>query len=288
MNDPGSSSQNPLPADPSMVTCAAMTSRGTQCQRLAKAGAKQCWQHSHGLGQKWRSLTRNQSILFVCALIGVMGVLITLLAWWYPQLWSKPRPPAMVGVPATPNIPRAKEAQPNPGNVTTGQKRAIHKAAKTIPPAVQVNNAPNGIAIGGGIVTNPTVNNYGLPSRRLAADERNNLKSAVSGTKARIIIWFFGGDDTQRLAQDLYEVFQEAGWEMAAAHPEGAIQAEPLRCDIGLFLPASSAHEPASAAAVAVVSAMKSPWMHLSVGTGLSDKVPEGSVKLVVGPRWEQ
>jgi hypothetical protein len=90
------------------------------------------------------------------------------------------------------------------------------------------------------------------------------------------------------LAQDLYDVFQEAGWEMAAPHPEGAIQAEPLKCDIGIFLPASSANEPASPAAIAVLTAMKSSWMHLSVGSGLSDKVPDGSVKLVVGPRWNQ
>lgn len=231
-----------------MAMCAAMTSRGTRCQRLVKAGAKQCWQHSHGLGQKWRSLTRNQSIYFACALVSVMGVLITLLAWRYPQLWSKPRPPATVGISAAQNMPTAKEKQPATDSVATERNRTIRKAAKTVPPVVQVNNAPNGIAIGGGIVTNPTVNNYGPPSRRLTADEKNNLKAAVSGTKARIIIWFFGGDDTQRLAQDLYDVFQEAGWEMAAPHPEGALQAEPLKCDIGLFLPASSAHEPASAA----------------------------------------
>lgn len=83
-------------------------------------------------------------------------------------------------------------------------------------------------------------------------------------------------------------MFKEAGWEMTAAHPEGAIQTEPMKCDIGLLLPASSANEPPSAAAIAVVTAMRSSWMYLSVVTGLSEKVPEGSVKLVVGPRWNQ
>jgi len=167
------------------------------------------------------------------------------------------------------------------------QSTAAPQPSGPLPPKVEV-NAPNGIAIGGGIVTNPTVNNYSPLSRRLTADQKNNLKAAVSATKARIIIWFFNGNDTQRLAQDLYDVFQEAGWEMATPHPEGAIQVDPQKCDIGLFLPASSANEPASAAAIAVVTAMKSPWMHLLVGTGLSDNVPEGSVKLVVGPRWDE
>jgi pimeloyl-ACP methyl ester carboxylesterase len=153
---------------------------------------------------------------------------------------------------------------------------------------VQVNNAPNGILVAGGTVTNPTVNNYGPRSRRLTADEEESLKAALSGSKARVIIWFFGGDDTQAVAQDFYDVFVQAGWEMSASTPEGAIQTEPQRSDIALFLPASSANEPAGAAETALVSAMKSSWMHLSVGTGLSGNIPGGSVKLVVGPRWEQ
>lgn len=153
---------------------------------------------------------------------------------------------------------------------------------------MQVNNAPNGILIAGGTVTNPTVNNYGPPSRRLTVDQKESLQAALSGSKARVIIWFFDGGDTQAVAQDLYDVFVQAGWEMAERHPEGAIQTEPQRCDIAVFLPASSANEPASAATIALVRAMKSPWMHLSVGTGLSSNIPAGSVKLVVGPRWEQ
>jgi hypothetical protein len=122
----------------------------------------------------------------------------------------------------------------------------------------------------------------------MTPEQMSQLKAAISGTKGRVIIWFFGGDDTARVAQDLYDVFQESGWEMAGPHPEGAIQTEPMKCDIGLFLASSSANEPASAADVAVVTAMKSPWMGLSVGMGLSNDVPKGSVKLVVGPRWNQ
>jgi hypothetical protein len=155
-------------------------------------------------------------------------------------------------------------------------------------PAEIINSAPNGIAIAGGTVTNPTVNNYGLMSRRLTANEENNLQAALSSSKARVIIWFFGGDDTQRLAQDFYDVFHGAGWEMAAPYPEGALQVEPQKFDIALFLPASTANEPASAATIAVVDAMKALQMHLSLAIGTSANIPGGSVKLVVGPRWIQ
>lgn len=150
MNDPGTSLQNPIPVDPRMPICSAMTSKGTPCQRLVKAGAKQCWQHSRGLRQKWRSLTRNQSMLFVCALTSVIGFVLALLAWRYPQVWSNLRPTAAVRVPTAASTQIAKEAQPSPGSDATEPKKAIHKGAKAVPPSVQVNSEPNGIAIGGG------------------------------------------------------------------------------------------------------------------------------------------
>jgi len=43
----------------------------------------------------------------------------------------------------------------------------------------QINNAPNGIAIGGGKVTNPTVNNFGSPSRRLTAQQITTIRSTA-------------------------------------------------------------------------------------------------------------
>jgi hypothetical protein len=48
----------------------------------------------------------------------------------------------------------------------------------TAPPTPPPNIfAPNGIAIGGGAVTNPTVNNYGPPQRQLTTDEREKFIS---------------------------------------------------------------------------------------------------------------
>ncbi len=88
MDDPGGSLQNAVTAGPGTPTCAATTRKGAPCRRPIMAGAKWCWQHSHGLGLKWRSLTRNQSIVFILSVIGVVGVVLTLLAWRFPEFWK--------------------------------------------------------------------------------------------------------------------------------------------------------------------------------------------------------
>jgi hypothetical protein len=69
-------------------SCVAVTSKGTVCRRRVSDGEKRCWQHARGLKRKWQSLTRNQSILFLFAAIGVFGVPITVLAWAFPQFWN--------------------------------------------------------------------------------------------------------------------------------------------------------------------------------------------------------
>src|SRR5207253_4084742 len=38
-----------------------------RCKRAVAPGQKLCWQHSHGLRAKWRSLTRNQTLAFLIA-----------------------------------------------------------------------------------------------------------------------------------------------------------------------------------------------------------------------------
>ena len=266
---------------------------------------RRCW----GLTRNFRRCGRQGDWTFFCddhrlqplggvsfIVFTVLGAVASIQSAWFPALRNKPSAAAggttAITRQVTANTPEAKEPQSgirpsNPPAVASRQKKATHETDGALPPSVVV-NAPNGIAIGGGIVTNPTVNNYGPRSRRLTADERNNLKVAVSGTKDRVIIWFFGGEDTQAVAQDFYDVLHEAGWEMAAPHPEGAIQVEPQKCDVAVFLPASSRNEQATPATIAVVTAMKALSMHLSVGFGFSEQVPDGSLKLVVGPRWEQ
>jgi hypothetical protein len=79
-------------------------------------------------------------------------------------------PPVVLRTPAPPAPQLLKEERP--------------KATPTAPskPTLQINNAPSGIAIGGGTVTNPTVNNFGLPDRRLTQSQIIALE-----TSARIV-----------------------------------------------------------------------------------------------------
>jgi hypothetical protein len=84
-------------------------------------------------------------------------------------------------------------------------------------PKVEV-SAPNGIAIGGGIVNNPTVNNFGAqakPDRRISAQDRVRLVNQLSQCKGKVSISAPVNDtQTTRYAMDWYEVLQTAGWEM--------------------------------------------------------------------------
>ncbi len=100
--------------------CSARTGKGVPCQRRVSVDQARCWQHTQGLGQKWRSLTRSQSVVFSLTLVGVIGTLITGLAWVYPQFWITlgqqrsdvamrfvyPKAPALVLVNQSPVIAR--------------------------------------------------------------------------------------------------------------------------------------------------------------------------------------
>ena len=76
--------QSPEPA-----TCTRKTSKGVLCRRRVHGGTKFCWQHSHSLKQKWRSLTGSQTLIFILCIVGPP---LSLAAWMYPDLWNKSRP----------------------------------------------------------------------------------------------------------------------------------------------------------------------------------------------------
>ena|ERR1019366_2941073 len=61
-------------------TCQFKKGNGSFCKRSVGANEAFCWQHSSGLMRKWRSLTRNQSIIFV---VGVLALAVGLpSAYW--------------------------------------------------------------------------------------------------------------------------------------------------------------------------------------------------------------
>lgn len=78
-------SEEPTAHQAPQPTCDAVTSKGTVCRRRVNDDEKQCWQHARGVKRKWHSLTRDQSISFMLAAV---GVLIGLLAWTFPQFWN--------------------------------------------------------------------------------------------------------------------------------------------------------------------------------------------------------
>ena len=86
---------------------------------------------------------------------------------------------------------------------------------KSVSPNVTVNNAPNGIAISGGTVSNPTVINNVPPSRGIPADLRANINWLLARHKALVRVLVVSGDkEANDFAWQLYNLLEDAGWEM--------------------------------------------------------------------------
>ena len=58
-----------------MAVCRSVLQKGVQCKRKIAEGQRFCWQHANGLTARWHSLTRNQSVLFVLAVGGLVGTI---------------------------------------------------------------------------------------------------------------------------------------------------------------------------------------------------------------------
>jgi hypothetical protein len=54
------------------TTCQFEKSNGQPCRRTIRIGGKFCWQHARGLKTRWRALTRNQTIIFLLTVVGVL------------------------------------------------------------------------------------------------------------------------------------------------------------------------------------------------------------------------
>lgn len=60
--------------------CRGKTSKGKACSRHVAAGQKTCWQHTTGWSAKYKSLTRNQSILFFATVVPAVLATLTFVA----------------------------------------------------------------------------------------------------------------------------------------------------------------------------------------------------------------
>jgi hypothetical protein len=78
-----------------------------------------------------------------------------------------------------------------------------------------INNAPQGFAISGGNVTNPTINNSAPPRRRIPTELRPELIAILAKKPMKVEVETFINDaEAYQFAQDWYDILKEAGWEM--------------------------------------------------------------------------
>lgn len=81
-------------------------------------------------------------------------------------------------------------------------------------PPITINNAPNGIAISGGNVTNPTVNNFGSQSRSINSGLRQTLTVILAKHVATVRVYSVNDMEANEFAQQWYDLLAAAGWMM--------------------------------------------------------------------------
>jgi hypothetical protein len=54
------------------------------CKRSVSQGEDYCWQHAYSLRSKWKSLTRNQTVIFLATLATLLGLPITIISFLHP------------------------------------------------------------------------------------------------------------------------------------------------------------------------------------------------------------
>lgn len=103
-------------------SCQFVKPNSERCKHSVAAGEKFCWQHCRGVRARWRSLTRNQTIVFCIAVaslaFGAAGLAATL---WFGIRSHHPR----VGVNQTKATGEAKTAGPCSPAVTGSNNRII-------------------------------------------------------------------------------------------------------------------------------------------------------------------
>jgi len=146
-----------------------------------------------------RSAYRPGRLLRTLIVIGLALIFVSVVVWRNRELHTVPRPPATV-LPsekssdekdaaktdvAKTETPKTEAKDVNKGDDTQAPpKRSQPKipkmsgqektpTEKQIRPQTQINNAPNGIAIGGGTVNNPTVNNIAIPRARIRGSSQS-------------------------------------------------------------------------------------------------------------------
>lgn len=124
---------------------------------------------------------------------------------------SKPATPEIYQHGLVAQLPEAKKSLPPP-------RTSIPKTPRANTEAGQIISAPQGIAIGGGVVTNPTVNNFAPPpkaTRRISREAFVSLVASLAKVHGRVEINSYIGDvEASQFADDWKEVLKAAKWDV--------------------------------------------------------------------------
>jgi len=176
------------------------------------------------------------------------------------------------------------------GNIIAGRGTVVgnNNQVTTAPPVV--NNAPGGIINNGGVMTNPTVNNFRPPPRHLTAEQQLRVSEAAKVTPTDVIVWAVGGDnEVWDFGADICKALKQAGWRVENGGVQAMIPGGPLYSDLAVFVNPDDGQSIAEGqihlnnqAAYNLVTQLR--LLNFSVGISVSEKVPKGTVKIVLGP----
>jgi hypothetical protein len=153
-----------------------------------------------GLGERF--IEKKIKIPLWIRIALIVGIVFVAQVAAYKQLADVP--PTVLRTP-TPPAPVIQKQEPLP--VIT---RSPASKPDTKPP-VQINSAPNGFAIGGGMVTNPTVNNFGPTERHLSIEQIQALNLEAASLPEDSPSWFsietINTPESSNLASEIKNAF---------------------------------------------------------------------------------
>jgi hypothetical protein len=230
-------------------------------------------QHSNPARKDIRVSRRVVSATLACAAAALVCAIITASIW------------LATYHPANPVI--ANIGPPIGWDRLTPRSKPLFSHNRTLTPSAPIINAPNGIAIGGGNVVNPTVNNFGALQRHLTSQQKQQLISLLSPYKDTPFngVYAFGSDNEGNIyAHDFFEVFKAAGWSvgqmvgqnfgMTIDNPD-----HPIPEGVWICINREDKASPPSGANILVQA-------FLAVGLepkGMTSDVPKGRVGVLVG-----
>jgi len=174
------------------------------------------------------------------------------------------------------------------GNNVTGNGNVTgHDNQVNSPAPVFVGSGSIGIT--GGTVTNPTVNNFGPPVRRIHPENRDDVIAILKQKPIKIDIAYVPGDETFEFANDMYGVLKEASWQIGSFQlvelqtPWRGVRVDYYESGSDKLPVGRRVAVPKDSSAGALITAlMKAGIRNISVHPNEED--PQDSIRLLIAP----